>query len=43
LQIALGATVIENSHLSIEENANVILDHIRQQSLRRGSFSAGGA
>ena len=43
LQIALGATVIENSHLSIEENAQVILDHIRQQSLRRGSVGAGGA
>jgi len=43
LQIALGATVIENSHLSIEENAKVILDHIRQQSVRRGSIGAGGA
>ncbi len=43
LQIALGATVIENSHLSVEENARVILDHIRQQSPRRGSFGVGGA
>lgn len=43
LQIALGATVIENSHLSIEENARVIFDHVRQQSLRRGSIGAGGA
>ncbi|MGO9608227.1 MAG: (d)CMP kinase, partial [Verrucomicrobiia bacterium] len=43
LQIALGATVIENSHLSVEENAKVILDHIRQQSPRRGSFGVGGA
>jgi CMP/dCMP kinase len=43
LQIALGATVIENSNLSVEENAKVILDHIRHQSQRRGSFSAGGA
>ena len=43
LQIALGATVIENSHLSIEENAKVIFDHVRQQSLRRGSVGAGGA
>ena len=37
LQIALGATVIENSHLSVEENARVIFDHIRQQSVRRGA------
>jgi cytidylate kinase len=43
LQIALGATVIENSHLSIEENAKVIFDHIHQQSVRRGSFGVGGA
>jgi len=42
LQIALGATVIENSNLSVEENAKVILDHIRQQGLRRGSFAVGG-
>jgi cytidylate kinase len=39
LQIALGATVIQNSDLSIEENAQVILDHIRQKDLRRGSAS----
>lgn len=39
LQIALGATVIENSHLSIEENARVIYDHIKKQSTKRGSFS----
>jgi len=43
LQIALGATVIENSHLSVEENAKVILDHIRQQSTRRGAATVGGA
>jgi len=43
LQIALGATVIENSNLSVEENAKVLLDHIRQQGLRRGSFGVGGA
>ena len=42
LQIALGATVIENSNLSVEENAKVILDHIRQQGQRRGSFGVGG-
>jgi len=41
LQIALGATVVENSHLSIEENAQVILDHIRQKDLRRGSATLG--
>jgi cytidylate kinase len=38
LQIALGATVIENSKLTVDENAKVIVDHIRQQGLRRGSF-----
>jgi cytidylate kinase len=43
LQIALGATVIENSNLSVEENAKVLLDHIRQQGQRRGSFGIGGA
>jgi cytidylate kinase len=43
LQIALGATVIENSKLTVDENAKVIVDHIRQQGQRRGSFSAGGA
>ena len=45
LQIALGATVIENSHLSIEENARVIYDHIQQQKRapRRGSFGVGAA
>jgi cytidylate kinase len=41
LQIALGATVIENSHLSIEENARVIYDHIQKQAARRGSFTGG--
>jgi len=41
LQIALGATVIENSNLSVEENAKVILDHIRQQGLRRGAATVG--
>jgi len=43
LQIALGATVIENSKLTVDETAEVIIDHIQQQGLRRGSFSAGGA
>jgi len=41
LQIALGATVIENSHLSIEENARVIYDHIQKQAVKRGSFGVG--
>ena len=36
LQIALGATVIENSQLTAEETAKIIVDHIRQQDLRRG-------
>jgi cytidylate kinase len=43
LQIALGATVIENSALTVDETAEVIVAHIRQQGQRRGSFSAGGA
>lgn len=43
LQIALGATVIENSSLTVDETAEVIVAHIRQQGQRRGSFSAGGA
>ncbi|HTS16610.1 MAG TPA: (d)CMP kinase [Verrucomicrobiae bacterium] len=43
LQIALGATIVENSRLTVDETARVIVDHIRQQGTRRGSFSAGGA
>jgi cytidylate kinase len=43
LQIALGATVVENSKLTVDETAQIIVDHIRQQDERRGSFSAGGA
>jgi len=43
LQIALGATVVENSKLTVDETAKVIVDHIRQQGQRRGSFSVGGA
>jgi len=43
LQIALGATVVENSKLTVDETAQIIVDHIRQQDQRRGSFSAGGA
>ena len=43
LQIALGATVVENSKLTVDETAQIIVDHIRHQDQRRGSFSAGGA
>ena len=43
LQIALGATVIENSGMSIEENARVIYDHIQNQTARRGSFGIGAS
>ncbi len=38
LQIALGATVINNSHQSPEETVKIILDHIRQADTRRGAF-----
>jgi CMP/dCMP kinase len=37
LQIALGATVIDNSQLTAEETAKIIVDRIRQQGVRRGS------
>jgi cytidylate kinase len=37
LQIALGATVIDNSKLTAEESAKVVIEHIRQQGLQRGS------
>jgi cytidylate kinase len=43
LQIALGATVIDTSRLSIEECADCVLAQVRQQGLRRGAFSAGNA
>jgi len=43
LQIALGATVIENSGMSIEENAQVIYDHIQKHSAQRVSFGIGAA
>ena len=38
LQIALGATVINNSHQSPEETVRIILDHIRQAGTRRGAL-----
>jgi cytidylate kinase len=37
LQIALGAAVIENSDLTVDETAKVIVDHMKQQGFRRGS------
>jgi len=37
LQIALGATVIENSDLTVEETAKVIVEHMKQQGFKRGS------
>lgn len=41
LQIALGATVIDNSQNTAEQTAQIIVDHIRQQGTRRGSFTVG--
>lgn len=41
LQIALGAVVINNSNLTPEQTAQIILDHIRQAGLRRGAASVG--
>jgi CMP/dCMP kinase len=37
LQIALGATVIDNSKLTAEESAKIVIEHIRQQEVQRGS------
>ncbi|HUJ08414.1 MAG TPA: (d)CMP kinase [Verrucomicrobiae bacterium] len=37
LQIALGATVIDNSKLTAEESAKIVIDHIRQREMKRGS------
>jgi cytidylate kinase len=37
LQIALGATVIENSELTVQETAKIIVEHMKQQGFRRGS------
>jgi cytidylate kinase len=37
LQIALGATIVENSKLTVDETAEVIVGHIKQQNLRRGA------
>ena len=41
LQIALGATVIENSDLTVDETAKVIIDHMKQQGFKRGSVTVG--
>jgi cytidylate kinase len=41
LQIALGATVIENSDLTVDETAKVIVDHMKQQGFKRGSVTVG--
>ena len=41
LQIALGATVIENSDMSVEETAKVIVEHMKQQGFRRGAATVG--
>ncbi|MCG3149518.1 MAG: Cytidylate kinase [Verrucomicrobiae bacterium] len=37
LQIALGATVIDTGHFNIDECTKIVVDHIRQQSTRRGA------
>jgi cytidylate kinase len=41
LQIALGATVIENSDLSVDATAEVIVAHMKQQGFRRGCATVG--
>ena len=41
LQIALGATVIENSDLTVDETAKVIVEHMQQQGFRRGAATVG--
>ena len=37
LQIALGATVIENSKMTVDETARIIVDHMQRQGFRRGA------
>jgi cytidylate kinase len=39
LQVAPGATIVDNSKQGVDATAKIIVDHIRQQSLRRGSAS----
>ena len=41
LQIALGATVIENSKLTVDETADVIVAHMKQQGFKRGTATVG--
>ena len=41
LQIALGATVIENSKLTVDETAEVIVAHMKQQGFKRGTATVG--
>ncbi len=41
LQIALGATVIENSKLTVDETAEVIVAHMKQQGFKRGCTTVG--
>ena len=43
LQIALGATVIDNSRLTVEETSELIVAHIREQDRRRNKVAAGAS
>ena len=43
LQIALGATVIDNSKLTAEETSKLIVAHIREQDRRRSKVAAGAS
>lgn len=43
LQIALGATVIDNSRLTVEETSELIVAHIREQDRRRSKVAAGAS
>jgi len=43
LQIALGATVVDTSQMSIAECSDCVLAQIRQQNTRRGAFTTGKA
>ncbi len=40
LQIALGATVVENSGLTVDETAKKIIEHIQRQDAARGGAGA---
>jgi cytidylate kinase len=41
LQVAPGATIVDNSKQGADATAKIIVDHICQQSLRRGSVGVG--